>query len=124
MNKNDSRISEAEGHGPAMRVLTAKQRAFVRAIVQYGGNQTLAARIAGYAGNRRTLKTAGSKLARSPKVLAALREEASKVLCSHAIAAVRVIAEIAEDHNVAPRDRLWAAAELLNRGGIEPNPKT
>jgi hypothetical protein len=108
-----------QGHlGPAMRALTPMQQAWVHATVQSGLDATKAAAAAGYTGDRKTLKSTGWKLAHDERVQEALREEASKLIRSHSVMAVSVMAEIARDRQAAPRDRLRAAAELLNRGGL------
>ena len=106
-----------------MRALTPMQQAWVHATVQSGLDATKAAAAAGYTGDRKTLKSTGWKLAHDTKVQEALREEASKLIRTHSVMAVGVMAEIAQDRHAAPRDRLRAAAELLNRGGLSSEHK-
>jgi phage terminase small subunit len=85
-----------QGHlGPAMRALTPMQQAWVHATVQSGLDATKAAAAAGYTGDRKTLKSTGWKLAHDERVQEALREEASKLIRSHSVMAVSVMAEIA-----------------------------
>jgi hypothetical protein len=101
-----------------MLKLSERQRAWVEAIIQNGLDATKAAKAAGYAGDRKTLKSTGHKLAHNPLVQDALREEAAKLIRTHSVMAVGVIASIATDPLAPARDRLKAAAELLNRGGL------
>src|SRR5262249_30096006 len=61
--------------GPAMQVLTPKQRAFVRAYAA-GATQAQAVAAAGYStANPTVISVAGTRLAHDPKIQAALYEE-------------------------------------------------
>jgi hypothetical protein len=104
--------------GPAMALLTPLQQAWVQATIQYGANATEAASLAGYAGSRETLKARGWQLSRDAKVLAAVHEEAVKLLRSKGPMAIGVLSDLAVDPLTPPRDRIKAAGELLNRAGL------
>lgn len=103
--------------GPAMSALSTRQQAFVRYMLQTGGqNAKRCAAAAGYTGNDNTMAVTAHRLAHDEKVLAALKEEADKRIRSGAILGASVLAEIAGD--VTHKDRLKAAIELLNRAGL------
>jgi phage terminase small subunit len=100
-----------------MRACTLPERAFVVALLETGGNnQTLAAATAGIGGPNDAQRVAGSRLARIPRVQAAVREEADKRLRGGAILAASVLIEIASDR--MHKDRFKAAESLLNRAGL------
>lgn len=109
--------------GPEMRALVPKQRAFVYALVETGGNPTQAAAAAGYGEDCPTLekkqaacRAAGYTLAHHPKVLRAIKEEASKRLHSGALIAASALIEIVND--VSHKNRLRAVEVLLDRAGL------
>lgn len=104
--------------GPAMEALNHNQRQFVLAIIQTGCTNTKAAELAGYKGDRNTLKANGWRLAHDARIQAAIQEEAQKLIRSTSVMAINVIADIARDKRVPARDRIKAAVELLNRGGL------
>ena len=103
--------------GPAMRVLTEGQRAFVIAHLLDGGrNNTQAAIMAGYGGTPESARTRAFELMRTPKILAAIREEADRRLRSGAALAASALLEMAADP--MHKDRYKASVELLNRAGM------
>ncbi len=111
-------IVDTDGLGPHMLELTPQQRAFVLAMLDTGGqDNSKAASLAGYGGdNPGSDRVQAHRLAHSPKVLAAIKEEANKRLHSGAILGASVLIEIARD--VCHKDRYKAASELLSRGGL------
>lgn len=116
-----SRASELivldEDLSPALRELTAPQRAFVLAYATQGGsNATEAARMAGYGTNKEDQATIASRLLRMPRILSALREVADHRLKSGAILAASVLVKIAGDD--MHKNQYKAATDLLNRAGL------
>ncbi len=110
-------VAPEEELGTAMRELSLPQRAFVSAYVQNGGiNETDAAFRAGYGPTPEEAGQRAPVLLRSPRILAAIREEADKRLKSGAVLAASVLVEVARDP--LHRDRYKAAVELLNRAGL------
>lgn len=109
--------------GPAMKVLTEKQRSFVYALVQTGGNAAQAAASAGYGANSHSpearenaYRVRGYQLSHDVKVLAAIKEEAEKRLHSGALIAASALLEMATDP--LNKNRFKASVELLNRAGL------
>jgi phage terminase small subunit len=103
--------------GEAMLVLTKPQRAFVTAMLLFGGvDQNRAALAAGYGGNERSASVIACRMMRNPRIIAAMREEADRRLQSGALLASSVLTEIAMD--ARHKDRFKAAVELLNRSGL------
>ena len=84
------------------------------ALVENGGNQTRAAITAGY--SEEFAKSIGSRLARNPKVTAAIKEMADQRVRSSAVNAMDVIIEIMRDPT--HKDRFKAAIEVANRSGL------
>lgn len=110
-------VDREEYLGEAMLALTPNQRAFVTALLIFGGvKQTEAALAAGYGGNPRSAAVVACRMMRNPRILAAMREEADRRLRSGALLASSALIEIVGDR--AHRDRFKAAVELLNRGGL------
>lgn len=111
-------IYETKGLGRAMRKITPQQRAFVVAFVETGGrNATAAARAAGYApGNPEAQRVTAYRLTHDEKVLDAIREQANKQIQSSILIGTQALVEIAQE--VSHKDRLKAAVELVNRGGL------
>jgi phage terminase small subunit len=94
-------------------------RAFVVALVQTGCAPSKACEMAGYSAcSQNSFATMGWKLARDPRIQAAIHEEALKVLRADGPMALSVLREIAADKSAGNRDRIKAATELLNRGGF------
>jgi terminase small subunit-like protein len=105
--------------GPAMRKLNDRQRAFVTAILDFGGrNNTRAAMAAGYEGEPHVLKVTAFKLAHSPNIQDAIREEAQNRLNGSSIMAVNILLDIAEDVTTEKKDRLKACEMIMNRTGL------
>ena len=104
--------------GPALAALPDRWQKFVLAKAQSDCSNVEAARLAGFVGDRDTLKATGWKLMHDPRVQAALHEEVVKLLRDNAVMAVGVLEEIARDKTTAPKDRIKAAAELLSRSGF------
>ena len=104
--------------GPAMAALNDRQRAFVLTLIQTGCTRAEAARVAGYEGDSDTLKSAGYRLAHTPKVQAALQEEAVKLMRDHAPVMIEVLHSIAINPQADAKDRIRAAGELLSRSGL------
>jgi phage terminase small subunit len=105
--------------GPAMRELTEMQRAFVRALViakPGHGALTRAARTAGYGKNSKpaTLSKHAHDLCRNPKIIAAINEEAKKVIrgVGHAEAATAVMNMVRDPSH---RDHARAVDMILSR---------
>jgi phage terminase small subunit len=101
--------------GPAMRALPERMRSFVRHYVldyEHGapGRAYLAA---GYQASKENARTDAWKLLQDERIIAAIAEEAKKVLRSGHPMAVKVIHEIMADVN--HKDRLKAATALLER---------
>jgi phage terminase small subunit len=108
--------------GPAMLECTPAQRAFVVAMVSGGANNaTQAAMVAGYGGTDDAKRAAAKHLMRTPKVLAALREEADKFMISGVLVGARAVMEIAMDP--LHKDRLKAAVYLQERAGLQVTTK-
>jgi phage terminase small subunit len=92
--------------------------AFVVAKVQTGQHNARCAALAGYRGSAATLKATGYRLAHDPRVQAALHEQCALAIKSSAATAVRVIEDVASDPRAEPKDRLRAAAMILDRSGL------
>lgn len=111
------------GLGKHMLALTPRQRAFVYALVETGGNATQAALAAGYGAESEThdkkvatCRTRGYQLAHDEKILTAIKEEASKRLNSGALLAASALLEIVLDPK--HKSRLKAIEVLLDRSGL------
>lgn len=104
--------------GPALAKLLPQQRAFVRALIATGGgDNTKAARLAGYGGtNPQSAHVQASRLAHNPKVVEAIREEAERTIRASVALGAGVLVEIAKD--AMHKDRFKAANALLDRGGM------
>lgn len=110
-------LPDDPSYGPAMRGLTDKQRIFVQVLLDTGGtNETAAARAAYPDQSENSVAVTAHRMAHSPKIIAAIREEAENRLASHTLLASSQIAMIARD--VTHKDCLKACTELLNRGGL------
>jgi len=110
-------VTNPRGYGKAMAAILPKQRAFVIAFVETGGQSaSKAARISGYGGTPSSTRVAASRLMHDEGVLAAIREETDKKLRGSLLLGFSALEEIAKD--AFHKDRLKAATELLNRGGL------
>ena len=102
-----------------MAALNDRQRAFVGAMLETGGQpgrHSEAARRAGYEGSPDVVKVAAHRLAHNPKIQAAIREEAERRVHSGAILGASVLVEIAADPQ--HKDRFKAATRLLDMAGL------
>lgn len=101
-------------HDPELAgVLTEKQAAFVRAMVRNGGNQTEAAREAGYGdpGAR------GWGLMQLPHVLAAIRAETERTMAGAGAKAVGWMVKALDDQKLAGAVRFQCAKWLAEAAG-------
>lgn len=109
--------------GPAMLELPDIEQQFVVALIQNGGNQTRAALAAGYgttsnAGSTDQIaRNAGWRLAHRPRVIAAIREQAEKMLQAGVIRAGQILNDLME--NGDPKVAMKAAEAVLDRGGMQ-----
>jgi hypothetical protein len=107
----------AESYCPAMAALTVKQRAFVRAYIEYPTvSSAQAARLAGYSDTSDAAKVAAHNLLHNEKVLRAINEELDRRFRADAVIGRSVLIEIARDPSHP--QRLRAAEALLDRGGF------
>lgn len=102
--------------GPAMLALDERRRKFVLAVVWLGKNQTQAAKLAGYATKSEVYsRVQGFRLMRSPRVVAALREEAERRFgASIPLALVGLCDGIGKG---SKKDRAAAVDSILDRAG-------
>jgi hypothetical protein len=106
-------------YGPCMRVLTARQRAFVEFLILEPptfGAQTRAARRAGYGTSRTTPPTMAkisSRLVHDEKVLAAINEEARKLLRAGGVEATKALLALVHDNT--HKDHARGIAMVLAR---------
>lgn len=111
-------IPPIELMGEAMRRLNPRQQKFVCALAVFGGDQKKAYAYAGY-----TFKTdnAGSanasRLANTPDVQEAIREETMRRLGTNDLMAISVIVQMAADPKTPPAVRLAAAKEIAGLNG-------
>jgi hypothetical protein len=109
-----------EGCGPAMAALSPAQRAFVVAKVHYGCNNAEAARRAGYSKNQpEDAKVTAYRLAHNDTVQAAIIEESRKLMAGEGPRSIKTLVAIRDDRGKEAKDRIKAAVELLNRGGLQ-----
>jgi hypothetical protein len=101
-------------YGPAMQALTEKQRGFVIGKVHHGLNDRAAATAAGYSMATRSFVY----VAHHPAVQAAIEEESRKLMRSEGPKSIRTLVEIRDSKEAKAADRIKAATELLNRGGL------
>ncbi|HVM77628.1 MAG TPA: hypothetical protein VMU06_01325 [Stellaceae bacterium] len=102
-----------------MLALTPPRRAFVRAKVLFGVNNKKAAEMAGYSpASSHALENRGYQLAHDPLIQEALREESVKMMRSEGIRSLHTLINLRDDASVAPRERLRAAVEIMNRCGL------
>lgn len=111
-----------QGLGPKMLELTDRQQAFVLAMIETGGNKTRSAINAGFGGeNYNAAASYGHKLARDPKIIAAMQELAEQWLMAGAIKAAGTLIELLD--NPDPKVRFKASVEALNRAGLQVETK-
>ena len=120
-NRTPKTVREVDdtNYGPAMAVLTEKQRAFVMALVDCGGNATSAARKAGYldSGNG-GINVLAHRLTHDERIQNALIEESRKRIKAASIIAVDFLVDVLKSAKYEQKERLKAAEMLLNRGGL------
>jgi hypothetical protein len=108
-----------EQYGPAMSALTERERAWVLAVVALGGKPKEAAAAAGYGAQGtaeqkdNAQRQAASRLNRSPKVQAAVIEEAESRLKSGALLASEAMLSMVEDP--LSKHHFKAVKELIER---------
>lgn len=110
-------LESIKSGGEAYESLTDQQKRFVTAMVVVGVKKDFGAEAARLAGYEKYHKQEAYRLMRNPRVLEAIREEAGKRLQASALLGAMVLEEIALDP--LHKDRLKAATELLNRGGMQ-----
>jgi phage terminase small subunit len=115
--KNTQAIAESLPHGPAMSKLSPQRQRFVLELLADDTNNGTAAAIrAGYAPeNRNSAKEIASRLRHDPDVLAAIGEVARAQVWSLRALAASTVQQVLEDTTAAPRDRLRAAAMVMDR---------
>lgn len=98
--------------------LTHKQELFVQAFLETGGRDaTLAARMAGYGGNHpQSVRNIANKLTHDPMILKRIADEAKNLMSANVVSAMCAMVEIA--NNPLHKDRLAAAKEVADRGGL------
>lgn len=112
-------MSDDTEYGPAMAALNDRQRRFVLAMLNIPGcSHARAAREAGYSDVKDGAKVRGHYAAHSPKVQAALREEAGKRLNGLSVIAANVMMDIMIDEDAPLKDKLKAASAVLDRTGF------
>lgn len=105
-----------------MQALTDRERAWVLAMVAFGGSPKLAAKAAGYGaiGTPEQMdaacRTAASRLTRSPKVQEAVHEEAENRLKSGALLATEALSDLVA--NTSSKFHFKAIQEMLARNDI------
>lgn len=108
-----------EACGEAMLALSPAQRAFVYALVHFGCNAAEAARKSGYSNVKKGVaKVTAYRLVHTPAIVAAIQEEARKVMATEGPRSIKTLIELRDDKKGEAKDRLKAAVELLNRGGL------
>ena len=108
-----------DGCGPAMAALSPAQRAFVVAKVHFGCSNAEAARRAGYSKAKPgDAKVTAYRLAHTDEIQAAIIEESRKVISSEGPRSIKTLVDIRDDKTKEAKDRIKAAIELLNRGGL------
>jgi len=103
---------------PTLQALNPRQRRFVWAMLSNGGNQTDAARRAGYGGSsEQSMRATGHRLAHDEKIQKAILEESHKYAGARLYKWMEDIAQIAGDVTQPAAARLQAYKMLLPRGG-------
>lgn len=110
-------IEDTRGLSKEMRAILPKQRAFVISLIESGGqNASKAARLAGYGNTPTSSRVAAFRLMHDAKVLAAIKSEADRKIHASVLLGAQTLVEIASDP--MHKDRLKAATQLLDRGGL------
>ena len=95
--------------------LTTKQKAFVAEYVANGASMSEAARRAGY--SLSSAPNSGHRLMKLPHVVAAIKEEAERMLNANVIIGAQTIVDLAKNAE-SESVRLQAGQSLLDRGGL------
>lgn len=112
-------MDDATDYGPAMSALNERQRKFVLAMLMIPGcSHARAAREAGYSDVKEGAKVRGHYAAHNPKIQEAIREEAGKRLNGLSVIAANVMMDVMLDTKTPPKDKLKAAAAVLDRTGF------
>lgn len=115
-------IIDQDGLGPLMRALNPRQQRFIWELLEAGDdNHTRAYLAAGYvAANMNVARVGAHRLAHSPSILAAMREEALNRIHAGVIMATSELVQIASGRASGAKisDRLKAISMILNRAGI------
>lgn len=96
--------------------LKPNHEAFVDEYLANGGQAKKAAVFAGYAEN--SAHVTASRLLRKPQIIDAIKSKTINRARICSPMAMEVLIRIANDNAVAPRDRIAASKEVLDRGGI------
>jgi phage terminase small subunit len=116
-------LSDAEDFGPMMFALNERERAWVLAVVALGGSGKEAAAAAGYGAvgtpeaRDNAQRQAASRLNRSPKVQAAIIEEAENRLKSGALLATEALMSMVKD---TTSKHHFKAVQMLHDRSIGP----
>lgn len=111
---------DPETLGPAMLALTPIRKRFARGFVAAGGkNLAEIARAAGYSDVADGAKVRAQQCVNDPKVIAAIREEASRTFDLKAVQAMHALSELVEESQ-DEKVRLSAAGMILDRTGFGP----
>ena len=102
---------------PAKRELTPKQQRFVDAYIANGGQQTEAARTAGY--GERSADVSASRLIRNPLVQQAILRATQKRIGLAAVPALQQVERLSSGAR-SEYVRLEASRDLLDRAGFKP----
>ncbi len=87
--------------------------------MHFGCSRADAARRAGYSKKQPAdAKVSAYRLFHSDEVQAAIIEESRKVMSGEGPRSIRALVEIRDDKKAEAKDRIKAATELLNRGGL------
>jgi phage terminase small subunit len=107
-----------EACGPDMLPLTPAQRVFVYRYVHFGDTAAAAARYAGYSDRSSGAKVQGYRLLHDEGVQKAIAEESRKIMRAEGPRSIITLRTIRDDKSADAKDRIKAAIELLNRGGL------
>lgn len=112
-------MTDSGEYGPAMAVLTEKQRAFVAAAIS---NPTAPAnelcKLAGYQNSENGQRVNGHRLMHDERILAAIEEEARKRVRLGGVIGIEGLIAIATNTHAEDADRLKACIALADRGGF------
>src|SRR5271166_391515 len=104
--------------GPAMQALPVATRNFVLALVRGPWNLTRAYLETHPESTYETANSHSTVLVHSPKVIAALQEEGRKRMDGGVFTAIDTVMQVIKDPGAEAKDRLKAAAMIMNRTGF------